>query len=95
MNTYRISSELSIPAEAPANRADLTFTEITRGYRVIGGDRGDLQFDGYTVGFGRTVLYKPVLVTTLDLSDEEAAEIAKEILMFSYESIGVESVTHS
>jgi len=86
---------LSIPEEANPKHASLNRSELERGYRVIGGDRGDLHFEGYTVESGRTLLYKPVLVTMLGLEDEEAADIAQDILITSFESIGVECVEHS
>lgn len=90
---YRVTAEISIPEEAPKKHADLSSNEVDRGYRVIGGDKGDLYHKGYTVENGRTILYTPVLVTTLeDLTHDEVNEIAQEILDFSYDSIGVESV---
>lgn len=92
---YRIERELSLPGLANSRYADLSMREMRRGYRVIGGDRGDLHFGGFTLDEGKTVLYKPVLVTSHDLNEDEAYEMAEEILRFSYESIGLETVEHS
>ena len=94
---YFLESELSLPALANPKFKDLSFTEVTkRDCRVIGGDKGDLEFKGYELEDGKTFLYKPVVVTTLEgLTDDQVFDVANEILMFSYESIGAECVEHS
>lgn len=91
---YPITIELGIPAEANRRFENLSFSEVNkRGYRVIGGDKGDLHHQGYTVENDRTILYKPVLSTTYDdLTEDEANEIAQEILDFAFNSLGVECV---
>lgn len=99
---YEIGGELSIPELASHREQDISISEWRRaertshGYpRVIGGDRGDLLFKGYTLMGDRTVLDNPALMTMLELTPDEAHEIALEILMESYESIGVECVEHN
>lgn len=74
--------------------ANLSFSEVSRrGYRTIGGDKGDLHFRGYTLEENRTVLYQPWITTMLeDLTEDEVNQIAQEILDFSFESIGFETV---
>lgn len=92
---YAVVGELTIPALANPRYADLALNELDG--RVIGGDKGDLSFRGYTVEekHSLTVLYRPILHTSLVLSPEEVFEIAQEILMYSYDSIGVETVEHN
>lgn len=92
---YIISRELSLPVEASRKHTDLTVKESETGGRTIGGDLGDLNFQGYFVEPGKTVLFKPELLTTLELSDDEAYETAREVLFASFESIGAETVEHS
>lgn len=93
VNTYQITEELSIPEECSKRNMDLTFSEVSkRGYRVIGGDQGDIKFYGYTVEDGRTILNNPELFSGLRLTQDEANDIAQSILMFSYESIGTDCV---
>ena len=96
---YRIREDLTIPEAASVRYAELALNELNRhnGWgRCIGGDRGDLFFDGYRVKGNTTILYNPALRTTIvDLSSDEAFEIASEILAASFESIGVECVEHS
>lgn len=96
MHRYEIKEELFLYGEANQRYADLTLQEVRhRGARRIGGDRGDLEFMGFTLKKGKTFLSDPVVVTTLEgLSDEEALEIAWEILLGSFESIGLECVQH-
>lgn len=89
---YSINHELSLPAEANPRYRDLAMREEIR---TIGGDKGDLEFQGYTIEDGKTILYLPVLVTTLELNEDEAYEIAQTVLLESFESIGVETVEHS
>ena len=90
---YRPTQPISLDGEANPRNADLTSSEVKRGYRTIGGDKGDLHFKGYTLEDGRTTLYQPWITTTLeDLTEDEVNEIAQEILDFSFDSIGFESV---
>jgi len=65
--------------------------------RVIGGDRGDLLFDGYEVVGGKTILSSPAVWSnsTLLLSAGEDEELAREIFDASFASIGIETVEHS
>jgi len=73
--------------------------------RVIGGDRGDLLFDGYEVVDGKTILSNPAVSTNLlfrgdrssELSqgDGTVEELAREIFEVAFDSIGIETVEHS
>lgn len=97
---YPVTDELSLPELADPKWADLSLTEVTKydGYRTIGGDKGDLRFEGYILDEddGRTIVYKPVLLTGLEgLTPDEVNDIAREILEFSYESVGIECVEHN
>lgn len=76
---------------------DLNRRESDEGGRVIGGDLGDLEFYGYTLDRDKetTTLYGPVLVTQRKLSKKDANQIAYDVLMESYASIGIETVEHS
>lgn len=95
MTYIYLARNISLEGEAPAKYADLSFSEWNRcDYRTIGGDKGDLLFEGYIIRDGRTVLYKPKLRTTLEgLLPDEVDEIAQEILDFSFASIGFEGLT--
>lgn len=95
IKTYQITEELSIPEEANRRYASMTRSEYNSEGRHIGGDKGDLFFQGYTVEDGKTVLTCPVLRTADILSPQDAYETAKEVLMASYDSVGVETVEHS
>ena len=98
VNLYPIAEEISLPGLANRRYAILSITEMDRrGYRVIGGDLGDVRFEGFDLDDenGRTVLYNPVLSTTLELSLEEATAVAQNVVMESFESIGLETVEHS
>lgn len=98
MNRYNIDIPLTLPEPANPRFADLTAKESDRGGRIIGGDHGDLRFNGYVVEDGTTTLADPVLLTGLDCDDdtpEELHAMADEILKFSYASIGIECVEHS
>lgn len=94
MKTYRIGY-LAFPWRANPEHADLSYTEQKRGYRVIGGDKGDVRFDGYDVAENETVLHDVYLHSSLDFSIDEAREIAYAIVEESYCSIGAEAVEHS
>lgn len=87
MNTYKVALELD--GEADARYEENDFSHVGQ-KRVIGGDRGDIYFDGFDVEAGKTVLYKPELRTSLELTQEEAQDIAIEVLHFAYEAIGFE-----
>lgn len=90
-----ITAELSIPAQANRRFQDLTRKESEKGGRIIGGDLGDLRFQGYTVEDDRTVLNSPELLTSIVMDENEAANVAQSILDASFQSIGVETVEHS
>lgn len=96
MNRYSVNQELSLPEEANPRFSDLSHKESEAGGRIIGGDKGDLCFSGYSVENGKTILYDPELLTSFgDLTDDEVNDYANEILMESYQSIGIETVEHS
>lgn len=92
--TYKINVELSLPVLANPRFASLSIKEECR---IIGGDKGDLRFYGYTLDRDndKTILDNPELITSLDLTEDEANDIAVEVLMFSYASIGAETVEHN
>lgn len=95
MMKYPITAELSVPVKANKRYEDLSVVELTkRGYRLIGGDKGDLRFEGYTVHEDRSVLHNPILVTGLALTQEDANQIASDILAESFNSIGAETIEH-
>ncbi len=69
---------------------------VYHGYnRVIGGDRGDLLFDGYMVFRGDTMLTDPAVWTEEQLTDDEVTDLARQIFNESFASIGIETVEHS
>lgn len=87
---------LSLPVLANPKYQNLSFTESNKhGHRVIGGDKGDIYFEGYTLEENSTILYKPILQTLLELNEDEVEDIANEIVQFSFDSIGIETVEHS
>ncbi len=94
-NKYTVG-KLTLPEQAEPLSADLSLSEVRKSdHRTIGGDKGDLWFNGYSLENGETVLYEPVLVTSLELNPDEAQDFAEEILQASYDSIGIETVEHS
>lgn len=101
---YKVVGKLSLPEEAnprydEPNPDAPDPNNLRHGFgRVIGGDQGDLLFDGYTIENGETVLYNPHVLTGLDMvdwTDDDLFSLAQEILMTSYDSIGVECVEHN
>jgi hypothetical protein len=92
--TYEIKN-LIFPWQANKRYESLSYSELKRGYRLIGGDRGDLRFDGYGVDGEGTELVGVQLVSSLVLTPEDAQEIAVEIVEQAFESIGAECVEHS
>jgi hypothetical protein len=86
--------EIFVPGLANKKFQDLSSSELDG--RTIGGDKGDLEFRGYTLceERNRTILHKPVLYARDGLTYDEAKELAQEILDFSFEAIGLETVEH-
>ena len=86
--------EIFVPGLADKKKQDLSISELDG--RTIGGDKGDLEFQGYTLceETNRTILHKPVLYSRDGLTYDEARQIAQEILDFSFDSIGIETVEH-
>ncbi len=70
------------------------FSEGNEGRIAIGGDRGDVHaLSAVNVGDG-VLMHNARLVTTVrGLTDDEAVELAVEIVMFSWESIGEDTFT--
>ena len=100
---YHLQNPFVIDAAANPRFGTPSITEIKKAetsnhgfYRVIGGDKGDLLFDGYDVADGKTFLYSPAVQTAYSgLNDEEVVEMAREIFDESFASIGIETVEHS
>lgn len=104
MYRFVIYGELCLPGLARPRFAGPSLTEVRRaearnapGIRVIGGDKGDLFFEGYTLDAesGRTILEQPVLRSSLELDGTEAREVAEEVLLEAFELIGLECVEHA
>lgn len=91
---------LEVEGEAPRKYAEPSFSKIRSAERkgrssarVIGGDQGDIHFDGYSLEDGKTILTDPILVTTHDdLSEDDVINIANEILACAMDSIGFEAL---
>ena len=104
-NIYPITMTLSLEGVANPRYSDLDQNELKHsdtdrhGWgRVIGGDLGDLYFDGYDVIGGRTYLRSPaVLSNAIDhtWTEDEIYNLAVDILSNSFSSIGLECVEHS
>ena len=94
-----VKRQLSIPAVANARYADLSLKEQDKGdgWRVCPGEHGDLYFDGFWIEGGKTIIANPHLkyFGTDELAEEKAADIAEDILMTAFNSIGAECVEHS
>lgn len=94
MKAYTIDG-LIFPWQADYWSGTLSTREAQRGYRVIGGDRGDVRFTGYDVDDAGTELAGVTLHSALDLTPDEALEVAMDIVAQAYQSIGTECVEHS
>ena len=96
MKIYPIAYPMSLNAEADPKSADLGIREVDcyNGWsRRIGGDKGDLLFNGYDVLDGETVLRDPAFCTFFDdLSDQEAFDYAQQVLHEAFASIGTACV---
>lgn len=102
---HELEAELSVEGEANPRFGDLSTREVDKHHgwgRVIGGDQGDVLFNGYDVEDGRTVLRSPAVLTWLrdeitdEWSEEEWTTFGQEIVDFAYDSIGLECVeSHS
>ena len=70
--------ELSIDGEANPRFGELSSSEKPKKnghYRVVGGDQGDVYFDGYEVINGKTVLINPELYSGHeDLTEDDEPE---------------------
>lgn len=102
-NLYTITAPIILPGHADKRYEGLTWKQQEVGYRTIGGDKGDVRITGFTLDTDGTTS-EPI--TILDgvvlrhfgkddgerLTDEEAHELAQEIVNFSFASIGFEAV---
>lgn len=85
------------PRYADASSGEIRLSELRdymRGYyRVIGGDNGDILFNGYDVEGDTTIIRGAVLRTTLtDLSHDDIMEIVHEIIDLAISSVGLEAI---
>ena len=96
MNIYPLEHEMALEVEADPRFGDLGIRESNRyngRSRRIGGDKGDLLFDGYDVLDGRTVLRAPAFCTAFDdLTEQEVLDYAQEVLDEAFASIGTDCV---
>ncbi len=94
---YDITRKLAVPGLANPRYQGLNRREAEQGGRIIGGDWGDLEFYGYDLDYDRdeTVLSGPTLISQRKFAKNEAYEVARDILMEAYASIGLEAVEHS
>lgn len=62
---------------------------------MIGGDQGDLEYDGIVAVDGEIRITRGRIHTTrAQLSPDEATDLAHEIIGLAYESIGLEVYSH-
>ena len=96
MHIYPIGQEIALHIEADPRSGDLGIREADRynGWsRCIGGDKGDLLFNGYDLFGGKTVLRDPAFRTAFDdLTDQEVLDYAREVLDEAFASIGADCV---
>jgi len=90
---------ITIPQRANPRFADASTSERRRaetnghGFaRVIGGDMGDLLFDGYSVDGDETTVEFTLRTTMPKLTNEEAQGIGQTILDEAMASIGLEAI---
>lgn len=99
MARYKISNSIVLAELANDRYSALSSNETkNRGYRVLGGDRGDLCFEGYTVdrSEGTTTLEEVSVRTKIEgLSEDELFDLANEILTEAYCSLGIECIYRS
>ena len=99
MARFEVKEPLILEEVANLRYATLSANEAkNRGYRVIGGDRGDLCFTGYDVdrSEGTTTLENVSVRTKIEgLNDDELYDLAREILSEAYCSVGIECIYHS
>jgi hypothetical protein len=96
MGVYPIECPMTFSAEADPRSSDLGIREVDRynGWsRRIGGDKGDLLFNGYDVVDGETVLRDPAFCTVFDdLTDQEVLDYAHQVVHEAFAAIGTECV---
>jgi hypothetical protein len=94
VKTYYVQS-LSLCGLADERYARLSWRELSSGgSRGIGGDVGSVHFHGYELDRENNVtkLITPCLITTVDLTKEEVAQIAGRILLAAFEDVGMECI---
>jgi hypothetical protein len=92
MERYKVGN-ITVQWSADNRHGDLSRRESAKGYRALGGDHGDLWFDGFHSDDMATVIYGAVLVTTLQgLTKDDATFEAENILAEAYDSIGAECI---
>lgn len=93
--SYSVSN-LCFDWKANKRFESLSSFEQKRGYRVVGGNHGDVRFDGFAVSETGTELCDVRFVTSLEhLSESEAGRLAREVVEEAFASIGAECVEHS
>jgi hypothetical protein len=109
---YYLQNPFVIDAAANPRFGDPSISEVKRAEtvayfhgcnRVLGGDLGDLVFDGYEVVAGQTILSNPGVWSEQHFwaphqeqpTDAEVSELAWEIFHESFDNIGIETVEHS
>jgi len=105
VNIFPIMTDVVIDKPADWKLGCLSLSERKRaeknkysGYgRCIGGDQGDVLFNGYDIIDGKTYLVDPALITSLDWNptNQDVYELAMLIINESMASIGIETVAHS
>jgi hypothetical protein len=93
---YAITEPMVLNGLASPRNAELSYYERNKvGCRILGGDKGDLHFDGYTLDEeeGTTTLDSPVLVTHFKgVTEDEAFNIATEIVAQAMDSVGMDAI---
>ena len=101
MALYNVPEPFSVKGKADPRYEDLTLSEARSAERnkrwasrIIGGDLGDLGFEGYRVHRGRTYLCHPVLLSFLNrrLTRADVVALARQIVAEAMDSIGFEAL---
>lgn len=111
---HTLQDEFVIETAANPRFGDASTTEVTRSetvqhlhgyYRCIGGDQGDLLFNGYSIVGGKTVLCDPAVNAFgmgegrfdngSDWTEDDWMSLARNIFDESFASIGIETVEHN
>lgn len=89
--------ELPTNIKASPRYAELDYRESENGGRVIGGHLGDVWFCGYTITDDGTATLIDVELSSgiHDMTEDEARDVADQIVCESFASIGAETIEHS